>query len=153
MMDIQNKIIEVFNPEGDFKKGEVVNIIMKQSLGYKAMLLAYVRGASHHPLTSKTLSDIIEPWLDETGKSAFYRQVAQADQRFTDEIESLYASITRLVLILWGEQDEWIPIAKGRKLHRSMPSSEFITIPNAGHLVQEDAPAMVVSHILKFFIE
>jgi pimeloyl-ACP methyl ester carboxylesterase len=120
---------------------------------HEAMLLAYVRGASHHQLTSETLSDIIKPWLNEIGKSAFYRQIAQADQRFTDEIESMYASITRPVLILWGEQDEWIPIAKGRKLHRSMPSSELVTIPNAGHLVQEDAPAMVVSHIIKFLTE
>ena len=120
---------------------------------HEAMLLAYVRGASYYPLTSATLSNIIKPWLNEIGKSAFYRQIAQADQRFTDEIESMYASITRPVLILWGEQDEWIPIAKGRKLHRAISSSEFVTIPNAGHLVQEDAPAMVVSHIIKFFTE
>lgn len=120
---------------------------------HEAILLAYVRGASYHPLTNETLSDIIKPWLNESGKSAFYRQITQADHRFTDEIESMYASITRPVLILWGEQDEWIPISKGRKLHRSIPSSKFVTIPNAGLLVQEDAPALVVFHIIKFIIE
>ena len=29
----------------------------------------------------------LRPWLDERGQAAFYRQIAQFDQRFTDEIE------------------------------------------------------------------
>ena len=120
---------------------------------HETMLLAYVRGASYRPMASETLLEITKPWLNDIGKPAFYRQVGQADQRFTDDIEPMYGSITRPVLILWGEQDEWIPIAKGRELHQVIPSSEMHSIPNAGHLVQEDAPAMVVSHLIKFFIE
>lgn len=41
MLDIQNKIIDIYESGKDYKKGEVVNVIMRQSLGYKAMLLAY----------------------------------------------------------------------------------------------------------------
>jgi pimeloyl-ACP methyl ester carboxylesterase len=119
---------------------------------HEAMMMAYVRGASYHPMASDTLSEIIKPWLNDSGKRAFYRQIVQADQQFTDEIEPMYGSITCPVLILWGEQDEWIPIAKGRELHRAIPASEFHSIPKAGHLVQEDAPAMVASHLIKFFI-
>jgi pimeloyl-ACP methyl ester carboxylesterase len=120
---------------------------------HEAMVMAYVRGASYQPMARDTLSEIIKPWLTDIGKSAFYRQIVQADQQFTDEIEPMYGSIARPVLILWGEQDEWIPIAKGEELHRAIPSSEFCPIPNAGHLVQEDAPAMVVSHLIKFFMD
>lgn len=119
---------------------------------HEAVLLAYVRGASYHPMASATLSEIIKPWLGDIGKSAFYRQIVQADQRFTDEIEPLYSSITCPVLLLWGEQDAWIPPARGRELHRRIPSSVFHSIPNAGHLVQEDAPATVVSHLIQFFL-
>ena len=41
MLDIQNKIIDIYESGKDYKTGEVVNVIMRQSLGYKAMLLAY----------------------------------------------------------------------------------------------------------------
>lgn len=41
MLDIQNKSIDVYESGNNYKKGEVVNIIMRQSLGYKAMLFAY----------------------------------------------------------------------------------------------------------------
>jgi pimeloyl-ACP methyl ester carboxylesterase len=118
---------------------------------HEALVSAYVRGATYQPMTAETLSGIVKPWLDPMGQSAFYRQIGQADQRFTDEIEPKYSSITRPVLILWGEQDEWIPVSKGGQLHAAIPTSEFYSIPNAGHLVQEDAPAILVSHLIKFF--
>jgi pimeloyl-ACP methyl ester carboxylesterase len=120
---------------------------------HEALVSAYVRDATYQPMTAETLSGIVRPWLDPLGQSAFYRQIGQADQRFTDEIESKYRSITRPVLILWGEQDEWIPISKGRQLHAAIPTSEFYSIPNAGHLVQEDAPAILVSHLIKFLAQ
>jgi pimeloyl-ACP methyl ester carboxylesterase len=91
--------------------------------------------------------------IDADIRALFYRQIVQADQRFTDEIEPRYGTITRRVLILWGEEDEWIPVAKGRELHQAMPASELHAIPQAGHLVQEDTPAVVASHLIKFFLE
>ena len=120
---------------------------------HQALVSAYVRGATYQPMTTETLSGIVQPWLDPLGQNAFYRQIGQADQQFTDEIEPKYSSITRPVLILWGEQDEWIPISKGRQLHGVIPTSEFYSIPNAGHLVQEDAPAILVSHLIKFLAQ
>ncbi len=41
MMDVQNKSIDVYDSGNGYKIGEVVNVIMRQSLGYKAMILAY----------------------------------------------------------------------------------------------------------------
>jgi len=54
------------------------------------------------------------------------------------------------VALLWGEDDEWIPLARGRELARKLraPLSE---IPAAGHLMQEDAPEAIVCAALRFF--
>jgi pimeloyl-ACP methyl ester carboxylesterase len=119
---------------------------------HEAVVSAYVRGAAHHPMDADTLAGIVAPWLDAAGQEGFYRQIAQADQRFTDEVEPLYPTITCPLLILWGVEDRWIPIEKGRQLHAAIPHSAFIPVPGAGHLVQEDAPALLVSHLLKFFL-
>lgn len=43
----------------------------------------------------------LSPWLGEVGQAAFYRQIAQADERFTDEIEPLYASLDEPVHLIW----------------------------------------------------
>lgn len=117
---------------------------------HEAMVSAYVQGAKYKPMDAKTLKDIINPWLSSTGKSAFYRQIAQASQKYTDEIEGIYRKIKSPVLIVWGEQDQWIPIENGHRLHTEIKTSQFVTIPDAGHLVMEDQPALLLSHILKF---
>jgi pimeloyl-ACP methyl ester carboxylesterase len=119
---------------------------------HRAIVTTYVRGATYHPMDQQTLRGIVQPWLGPTGQPAFYRQIAQADQRFTDEIEPLYAAIARPTLILWGREDGWIPVQRARQLQRQIPEAELHVVPHAGHLVQEDAPAQLVSSILRFFV-
>ncbi|MBO1005054.1 alpha/beta fold hydrolase [Pseudogracilibacillus auburnensis] len=117
---------------------------------HKAIVSTYVQGAKYNSMDKETVEEIINPWLGTTGKRAFYRQIAQASQKYTDDIEPLYGKITRPVLIIWGERDSWIPIEKGVELHKQIKSSKFVPINNAGHLVQEDQPTILLTHILKF---
>lgn len=117
---------------------------------HKAMVSAYVQGAQYKSMEPETLQGIIRPWLGSEGQKAFYRQIAQAKQKYTDEIESRYGDIRQPVLIVWGEQDTWIPIEQGRRLHDKIKTSAFVPIPGAGHLVQEDEPAVLLSRLLKF---
>lgn len=118
---------------------------------HDAVLEKYVAGATYNKMDLKTLESIKKPWTGEAGKKAFYQQIAQSNQKYTDEIEAMYNSIKTPVLLLWGEQDQWIPIVHGKKLNQMIPNSTFIAIKNAGHLVQEDEPALVLSYILKYF--
>jgi pimeloyl-ACP methyl ester carboxylesterase len=46
--------------------------------------------------------------------------------------------------------DQWIPIERGRALPQIIAGAQFHPIPNAGHLVQEDAPEAIVAALLKF---
>jgi len=117
---------------------------------HKAMVTAYVQGAMHTTMPEETLNGILNPWLGETGRRAFYRQIAQANQSFTDEVQSLYSTIKCPVLLIWGEEDTWIPIQKGRELHSLIPNSKFVPIANAGHLVQEDAIDTLIDAIDQF---
>ena len=83
---------------------------------------------------------LVAPWLDAAGRAAFYRQIAQADQRFTDEIEPRYATLDLPVLIAWGAEDTWIPVDRAYRLADTIPGAELQVIPDAGHLIQLDAP-------------
>jgi pimeloyl-ACP methyl ester carboxylesterase len=107
---------------------------------HEAIIAAYVQDAAHKPLSADALAAYTAPWLGEIGQPAFYRQIAQMDQAYTDEIEPRYSSITRPVHIIWGESDGWLPLERGQKLHSLIPGSTFQTITDAGHLIQEDTP-------------
>lgn len=117
---------------------------------HDAILTKYIEGATYIPMHQETLQGIKEPWIGHEGQAAFYRQIAQSSQKYTDEVEQLYTNIKVPVCLLWGEDDQWIPMEKGEQLHQSIKTSKFIPISKAGHLVQEDQPALLVSHILKF---
>ena len=115
---------------------------------HAAILPVYIAGAAFRPLSGDVLQLYVDPWLDVSGQAAFYRQIAQMDQRYTDEIESRYGEIHCPVSILWGEEDTWIPIERGRELVSRIPGASLRTVPGAGHLVQEDAPEAVVAALL-----
>ncbi|MFC7813901.1 MULTISPECIES: alpha/beta fold hydrolase [unclassified Streptomyces] len=117
---------------------------------HRALVAEYVGSASSAGLHPAVLERLVGPWLGEPGQSAFYRQIAQADQRHTDEIQDRYATIGVPTLVCWGEDDAWIPVAKGRELAAAVPGARLEPIAGAGHLVQEDAPAELTAALLAF---
>jgi pimeloyl-ACP methyl ester carboxylesterase len=53
-------------------------------------------------------------------------------------------------LVLWGEADRLIPIALGRALAAGIPRAAFLSVPRAGHAVQEEAPDEVNRLLIRF---
>jgi len=115
-----------------------------------AIVRAYIGGALYSRIDQSQFDNLILPWTTASGKAAFYRQISQADQKYTDEIQPLYKQIRCAVSILWGENDSWIPLATGSQLHNAIPHANFTPIPDAGHLVQLENPDFVNSKISEF---
>ena len=107
---------------------------------HEGIVRAYVAGASHTGLSADESDMLVAPWLDESGQAAFYRQMAAADQRFTDEIEPLYPTIDMPALVVWGTEDSWIPVEQAHRLADLIPAARLELIENAGHLIQLDRP-------------
>jgi pimeloyl-ACP methyl ester carboxylesterase len=69
--------------------------------------------------------------------------------RFT----ALAGRLDRIVaptMVLWGEEDRWVPIALGRALASGIARSAFVSVPRAGHSVQEEAPDEVNHLVIRF---
>jgi pimeloyl-ACP methyl ester carboxylesterase len=114
------------------------------SVIHEGVLRAYIGTAQPRPLDRAVEDALVAPWLGDDGQSAFYRQIAHGDQRHTDEIEPLYGRITAPTLVIWGEADRWIPVARGADLADRIPGARLEVLPTAGHLVQEDQPDELV---------
>ena len=118
---------------------------------HEAIVRAYVKTAAFKPIDDATLDTIVLPWTEPDGKAAFYRQIAQANSRYTDEVQPLYARISKPVLIFWGREDTWIPLERGEVLHDIIPGSLLHVIEDAGHLVIEEQPDQLIQKIRSFF--
>lgn len=115
---------------------------------HRALISAYIQNAAVRPLTEEALTVYREPWLGHAGQAAFYRQIAQMKQRYIEEVEERYAKPPFPVQIVWGRNDAWIAIEQGQKLADRIAGGTLIAVPDAGHLVHEDAPEAIVAAVL-----
>jgi len=59
--------------------------------------------------------------------------------------------IRQPTLLLWGENDQEIPLADGEQLHREISGSRLIVFLNCGHLPQEEYPEAFTKVVTDFF--
>jgi pimeloyl-ACP methyl ester carboxylesterase len=81
--------------------------------------------------------------------------VQTAKQIVPDDIEALvaqYKTISVPVLVIWGEEDEVVPLAVGKNFKRDIPNSELVILPKCGHMPPEEEPGET-TRIIKTFLE
>ncbi|MER5394547.1 alpha/beta hydrolase [Saccharopolyspora sp. NPDC002686] len=117
---------------------------------HEALVRRYIATAAHRELRSDVLDELVAPWLGEAGQPAFYRQIGQADERYTREVEDRYSELDCPVLIAWGDQDQWLPADRAEQLAERIPHADLTWIDQSGHLVQEDNPAQLTALITEF---
>jgi pimeloyl-ACP methyl ester carboxylesterase len=118
---------------------------------HEALLREYVGSASSPGLHPATLAALVAPWVGD-GQAAFYRQLAarRHDRSYTDAMQDRYSRIGIPVTVVWGEDDTWVPVERGRELAARIPGAHLQVIPGAGHLVHEDRPAELTATLLEF---
>lgn len=61
-----------------------------------------------------------------------------------------YESIQKPALLIWGENDPWVPLAHGKRLAAELPMAELVTLPACGHCPQEEYPELFNEQVLQF---
>jgi pimeloyl-ACP methyl ester carboxylesterase len=67
-----------------------------------------------------------------------------------DALEGRLDRIAAPTVVLWGEEDRWVPLGLGRALAAGITRSAFVSVPRAGHSVQEEAPGEVNHLVIRF---
>ena len=117
---------------------------------YDAMIAAHLRAGFYKEMSDLDLEPYMRPWRGTEGQAAYFRAVAEYDDKYTLEVEPQYKDIDIPVLVMWGEKDGYLSIETGKKLSEIIPNAQFQPIPNAGHFSPEDEPALVVKYIDEF---
>lgn len=107
-----------------------------------AMLKAHLKTAMAKTPSAAIMKQLVDPWLGDVGQKAYYRQVGQYDYQYTEQLEALYSNITIPTKIFWGQEDMWVDISEGLRLHKMIPRSDFETLPDAGHFAMIDTPGL-----------
>jgi pimeloyl-ACP methyl ester carboxylesterase len=77
---------------------------------------------------------------------AFY---ALANGKYKSRSNKL-KDITVPTLIMWGEEDSWLPIENGYWFQVCIPNSELIVYEGVGHIPMEEIPERTARDLRKF---
>lgn len=60
------------------------------------------------------------------------------------------SSIKVPTLFVWGADDRWVPLDKGREFQRQFAGSELAVIPRSGHMPMEEQPEVFNERLMAF---
>lgn len=66
-----------------------------------------------------------------------------------EELDSVLADVQVPTTIIWGEQDNLLPLVCAHDLHSGITNSELVLLPRVGHIPQLQAPGKVARIILE----
>lgn len=90
-------------------------------------------------LAGSRLDTYLGEWNSEIGKELLFQHIRLMLPLYSNAVSSYLRKLEVPVLLIWGEADEITPRTLGERLHREIPGSRLEIVPNAGHLVLDDA--------------
>lgn len=99
--------------------------------------------AAPAPFPAATLDALVAPYDSEVGKELLYLQIRGLVPSYMNAVAADLATLACPTLIIWGQRDTVVPLAWGQRLQRVIPGSRLEVIPDAGHLIMNDAPQAV----------
>jgi pimeloyl-ACP methyl ester carboxylesterase len=101
-------------------------------------------------MTEPTLNEYLRPWIGAGGRERFVRTLRGFDGTGLEGRDAELAAIGSPALILWGEDDPFLPSSLGERLNEAMPSSTLGLLPGCGHFLTEEAPETIFPMISEY---
>ncbi len=108
-------------------------------------------GAYHSDkLKGDDLDPYINPWDSHLGKEMLFQHIRLLLPNYSNSVSSDLKTMGKPTLIIWGEKDAQIPLKLAQRLHREIPESRLVIVPEAGHMVLFDASPQVADALSDF---
>jgi pimeloyl-ACP methyl ester carboxylesterase len=108
-------------------------------------------GVSHRDrLSSADVEGYLAPFSGADGVERFERVVASLDGSGLVGLEPRLAELEIPVLVLWGEEDRFVPVRLAERLGDALPMATIALLPGCGHLVLDDAPETAVPLVFQY---
>lgn len=101
-------------------------------------------------LSAETVREYLRPYQGVHGATSLLRMVRALDGEGLAGIGSQLEALDIPVLLLWGEDDPYLPVPIAERLHDAMPTSSLAFLPGCSHFLPEDAPETVAPVMFEY---
>lgn len=151
-------------------------LVLLNALGYLGRVNRTLRYASYIPLFNHGLrmyfekkdvvnnflevvydqslvdEEMMDGYLEPLRDPAFFKSLVRLIRHREGDLSAdELRDITHPVLLIWGEEDQVVPLKVGHQLHRDLPNAKLKVYKETGHLVPEERTDLVVRDLLEFF--
>ena len=97
-------------------------------------------------IRQSTIDRYYDLTLFENNRQAFIDRAYIEREDYTVRLKNIQSP----TLILWGENDEWIPVSDAEKFKAMIPKAVVKIMPQTGHVPMEERPAESLAIALNF---
>jgi len=112
----------------------------------------FLEASLGHPehLEPGAREEYLRPWRGQDGASAFARFLLALDGRGLAGREQELERLEVPTLILWGEEDPYLPAELAERLGETIPTASVALLPGCSHLLPEDAPQTIAPLVFEY---
>jgi haloalkane dehalogenase len=111
--------------------------------GFEAVLRQSSAG-----ITDEAIGEYWKAFEDDTRRRGHLELYRSGD--FSQLADYDLAGLGVPALLVWGEEDEFAPVAGAHRFERELPDTELVVVDGARHFVWEDAPAECAAALTGF---
>ena len=97
-------------------------------------------------ISNETIDRYYDLTLFEGNREAFIDRSFIERENYTDRLSLIQSP----ALVLWGENDEWIPVEDSEKFKAHLNNIKIVIMPKTGHIPMEERPKESVAIALDF---
>lgn len=101
-------------------------------------------------LSDEDLHEYCRPFTGEDGAAAFVRFARALDGRGLADSEPALRALEIPALLLWGEDDPFMPVTLAERLSDALPMSSLAVLPGCSHFLMEDAPETITPLMFEY---
>ncbi|HZD79147.1 MAG TPA: alpha/beta fold hydrolase [Actinomycetota bacterium] len=118
----------------------------------EGFLPRWLRSGMGHPerLKAETLREYLRPFQGPEGAAALLRLVRALDGRGLAGREGELARLDIPILLLWGEDDAYLPVDIAERLAEAVPTASLAVLPGCSHFLPEDAPETIAPLMFEY---
>ncbi len=122
-------------------RNQLTNTLMRyvtpRSLVKKSLLDVY---GNDELVTEELVDRYFDMQLREGNRSAFIARANQVKSETLEQEIGMIQTIQQPTLILWGEEDNWLPVEHANRFFDDLPNGKLVTYEGIGHVPMEEIP-------------